>query len=153
MSNYRFGLCALGLAVGLSGCGGPMMAVKKEVISTENAPKAIGPYSQAIRVGNTVYLAGQIPIDPKTNQLLQGTIEQQTKLVMDNLGAVLAAAGMTFDHVVMAHCFLKDLNDFPKFNETYATYFKDNMPPGRATVQVARLPRDVLVEVSFIAVK
>ena len=153
MRHYRFSLCALALVAGLSGCGGMTMAVKKEVISTPDAPKAIGPYSQAIRVGNTVYLAGQIPIDPKTNQLLQGTIEEQTRLVMGNLAAVLKAAGLTFDNVVMAHCFLKDLNDFPKFNETYATYFKDNMPPGRATVQVARLPRDVLVEVAFIAVK
>ena len=152
MNHYRFGLCALGLAVGLSGCGAPM-ALKKEVISTPDAPKAIGPYSQAIRVGNTVFLAGQIPIDPKTNQLSQGTIEEQTRLVMANLGAVLTAAGMTFDNVVMATCFLKDLNDFPKFNDVYATYFKDQMPPGRATVQVARLPRDVLVEVAFIAVK
>ena len=153
MKHYRLSLYVLALATGLSGCGGMTMAVKKEVISTPDAPKAIGPYSQAIRVGNTVYLAGQIPIDPKTNQLLQGTIEEQTRLVMDNLAAVLKAAGMTFDNVVMAHCFLKDLNDFPKFNETYATYFKDNMPPARATVQVARLPRDVLVEVAFIAVK
>jgi len=108
------------------------MAVKKEVVSTENAPKAIR---------------------SKDQPTLQGTIEQQTRLVMDNLGAVLTAAGMTFDNGVMATCFLKDLNDFPKFNETYATYFKDNMPPGCATVQVARIPRDVLVEVAFIAVK
>ena len=151
MKQYRLSLCALALAAAVSGCG--MMGAKKEVISTPDAPKAIGPYSQAIRVGNTVYLAGQIPIDPKTNQVVQGTIEQQTRLVMDNLNAVLKAAGMTFDNVVMAHCFLKDLNDFPKFNETYATYFKDGMPPGRATVQVARLPRDVLVEVAFVAVK
>lgn len=151
MNNHRFGLCALGLAVVLSGCA--PMAVKKEVISTPDAPKAIGPYSQAIRVGNTVFLAGQIPIDPKTNQLSTGTIEEQTRLVMNNLAAVLTAAGMTFDNVVMANCFLKDLNDFPKFNDTYATYFKDQMPPARATVQVARLPRDVLVEVALIAVK
>ena len=151
MTNYRLGLGALGLAVVLSGCA--QMAVKKEVISTPDAPKAIGPYSQAIRVGNTVFLAGQIPIDPKTNQLSTGTIEEQTRLVMSNLGAVLTASGMTFDNVVMANCFLKDLNDFPKFNEVYATYFKDQMPPGRATVQVARLPRDVLVEVALVAVK
>jgi 2-iminobutanoate/2-iminopropanoate deaminase len=149
----RLNLCALALAVALSGCGGMMGGAKKEVIATPDAPKAIGPYSQAIRVGNTVYLAGQIPIDPKTNQLLQGTIEEQTRLVMNNLAAVLKAAGMSFDNVVMAHCFLKDLNDFAKFNETYATYFKDGMPPGRATVQAARLPRDVLVEVAFVAVK
>jgi 2-iminobutanoate/2-iminopropanoate deaminase len=153
VNHYRLSLCALAIAAALSGCGGMTMGMKKEVIATADAPKAIGPYSQAIRVGNTVYLAGQIPIDPRTNQLLQGTIEQQTKLVMDNLAAVLTAAGMTFDNVVMANCFLKDLNDFPKFNETYGTYFKDNMPPARATVQVARLPRDVLVEVALIAVK
>lgn len=152
MRHYQLSLCILALTAGLSACGG-MMPVKKEVIATADAPKAIGPYSQAIRVGNTVYLAGQIPIDPRTNQLLQGTIEEQTRLVMNNLGAVLTAAGMSFENVVMAHCFLKDLNDFPKFNETYATYFKDGMPPGRATVQVARLPRDVLVEVAFVAVK
>ena len=153
MKNSLLSLCTIALVAGLSGCGGTMVAMKKEVIATADAPKAIGPYSQAIRVGNTVYLAGQIPIDPKTNQLLQGTIEEQTRLVMSNLAAVLTAAGMNFDNVVMAHCFLKDLNDFPKFNETYATYFKDGMPPARATVQVARLPRDVLVEVAFVAVK
>ena len=124
---------ALALAAGLQACAAVDM--RKEVIATADAPKAIGPYSQAIRVGNTVYLAGQIPIDPKTNQLVQGTIEEQTRVVMGNLAAVLRAAGMDFGNVVMAHCFLKDLNDFPKFNETYATYFKDNMPPGRATTR------------------
>jgi 2-iminobutanoate/2-iminopropanoate deaminase len=151
--NYALILGAVAIGTSLSGCGGPMMAMKKEGISSPDAPKAIGPYSQAVKVGNTVYLAGQIPIDPKTNQVLQGTIEQQTQLVMSNLAAVLAASGMTFDDVVMANCFLKDLNDFAKFNETYATYFKGGVPPARATVQVARLPRDVLVEVAFVAVK
>ena len=107
MTNYRAKLCALALVAALSGCAGMTGGVKKEVIATPDAPKAIGPYSQAIRVGNTVYLAGQIPIDPKTNQVLQGTIEQQTRLVMANLGAVLKAAGMGFEHVVMAHCFLR----------------------------------------------
>jgi 2-iminobutanoate/2-iminopropanoate deaminase len=153
MKHSLFNLCMVALVAGLSGCASTTVAMKKEVIASADAPKAIGPYSQAIRIGNTVYLAGQIPIDPKTNQLLQGGIEEQTRLVMSNLAAVLAAAGMNFDNVVMAQCFLKDLNDFPKFNETYATYFKDGMPPARATVQVARLPRDVLVEVAFIAVK
>src|SRR5688500_7279499 len=153
MAKHGLILCALALAGALSGCAGMTGGAKKEVIATPDAPKAIGPYSQAIRVGDTVYLAGQIPIDPKTNQLVTGSIEQQTRVVMDNLGAVLKAAGMSFDNVVMAHCFLRDLNDFGKFNETYATYFKDGMPPGRATVQVARLPRDVAVEVAFVAVK
>jgi 2-iminobutanoate/2-iminopropanoate deaminase len=128
-------------------------AAEKQIISSPDAPKAIGPYSQAVMVGNTLYLAGQIPIDPKTNQVLQGTIEEQTRLVMNNLKAVLAAAGMDFSNVVLAQCFLKDLNDFPKFNEVYGTFFTDGKPPARATVQVARLPRDVAVEVAFVAVK
>ena len=123
------------------------------ILKPPGAITPTGPWSVGARAGNFVFVAGMRGIDPKTNQVLQGTIEQQTKLVMDNLGAVLKAANMSFDNVVMSHCFLKDLNDFAKFNETYATYFKDNMPPGRATVQVARLPRDVLVEVAFVAVK
>ncbi|HZA50437.1 MAG TPA: RidA family protein [Myxococcaceae bacterium] len=131
----------------------PNTAGEKKIISSTSAPKAIGPYSQAVMVGNTVYLAGQIPIDPQTNQVVQGTIEEQTRLVMENLRAVLTAAGMDFKNVVLAQCFLKDLADFPKFNEVYGTYFTDGKPPARATVQVARLPRDVAVEVALIAVK
>jgi 2-iminobutanoate/2-iminopropanoate deaminase len=133
----------------LAGC---TTAPTKEVISTKDAPAAIGPYSQAIRFGNTVYLAGQIPIDPKTNQLNTGSIEEQTRLVLDNLKAVLAAAGMTMDDVVSTSVFLKDLNDFGRMNAVYATYFKDK-PPARATVQVARLPRDVAIEISAVAAK
>jgi|GEM_PF-9282 2-iminobutanoate/2-iminopropanoate deaminase len=126
-------------------------AQEKKVISTPDAPQAIGPYSQAIRAGKTVYLAGQISIDPKTKQLVTGTIEEQTKLVLENLKAVLAADGLTMDHVVSTSVFLKDLNEFGKMNEVYGTYFK-NAPPARATVEVARLPRDVKVEISAIAV-
>jgi 2-iminobutanoate/2-iminopropanoate deaminase len=124
----------------------------KKVISTPNAPNAIGPYSQAIRAGKTLYLAGQIAIDPKTNQVMSnGTIEDQTRRVLDNLTAVLAADGLTMDHVVSTTVFLKDLNEFDKMNTVYATYFK-SAPPARATVEVARLPRDVKVEISAIAV-
>ncbi|AZO81120.1 reactive intermediate/imine deaminase [Bosea sp. Tri-49] len=125
----------------------------KTVISTPNAPEAIGPYSQAIRAGNTVFLAGQIPIDPKTKQLMKdASIEDQTKLVLDNLKAVLEADGLTMDNVVSTSVFMKDLNEFGKMNEVYATYFK-TAPPARATVEVARLPRDVKVEIGAIAVR
>jgi 2-iminobutanoate/2-iminopropanoate deaminase len=124
----------------------------KKVIATPTAPNAIGPYSQAIRTGKTLYLAGQIAIDPKTNQVLSnGTIEEQTRRVLDNLSAVLAADGLTMDNVVTTTVFLKDLNDFEKMNGVYATYFK-NAPPARATIEVARIPRDVKIEISAIAV-
>lgn len=130
---------------------GTAQAQEKKVISSPNAPEAIGPYSQAIRAGKTVYLAGQISIDPKTKQVVAGTIEEQTKLVLENLKAVLAADGLTMDNVVSTSVFLKDLNEFGKMNEVYGTYFK-TAPPARATVEVARLPRDVKVEISAIAV-
>lgn len=124
----------------------------KESVGTNDAPAAIGPYSQAIKVGNMLFLAGQISIDPKSGQMSTGSIEEQTKLTLENLKAVLAASGVTMDNVVSTSVFLKDLNDFAKMNTVYATFFKDN-PPARATVQVARLPRDALVEMSAIAVK
>jgi 2-iminobutanoate/2-iminopropanoate deaminase len=139
----------------LAGCahqGMQGMRMQPEVIATENAPKAIGPYSQAIKFGHTLYLAGQIPIDPKTNQVVVGTIEEETTLVLNNLKAVLEANGMTMANVVSTSVFMKDLNEFPKMNTVYGTYF-DKAPPARATVQVARLPRDVKVEISAIAVK
>ncbi len=136
-------------ALGITGCAA---TATKEVVATKDAPAAIGPYSQAIKFGNMLFLAGQIPIDPKTNQLNTGSIEEQTKLVLDNLKAVLAANGMTMDDVVSTTVFLKDLNEFGKMNAIYGSYFKDK-PPARATVQVARLPRDVLVEISAIAAK
>jgi 2-iminobutanoate/2-iminopropanoate deaminase len=107
----------------------------------------VGPYSQAIRAGGMVFLAGQIPIDPKTGQTNTGTIEEQTAQVFENLKAVLAAAGMTLDNVVSTTVYVKGLNDFAKLNAVYATYFKDK-PPARATVQVQRLPKDAAVEIS-----
>lgn len=127
-------------------------AAQNRVISTPNAPAAIGPYSQAIMAGNTLYLAGQIAIDPATNQVKSGTIEDETKLVLDNLRAVLEAAGMTMANIVSTTVFMADLNEFPRMNAVYATYFPQN-PPARATVQVARLPRDVKVEIAAIAVR
>lgn len=137
--------------VSLSACaqqGGAPRAV-----SSPDAPKAIGPYSQAVRAGNVLYLAGQIPIHPKTGELLKDApIEAQTRLVLDNLKAVLAADGMTMANVVSTTVYMKDLNDFAKMNEVYGTYFT-GVTPARATVQVARLPRDVAVEIGAIAVK
>jgi 2-iminobutanoate/2-iminopropanoate deaminase len=123
---------------------------EKEVISTEAAPEAIGPYSQGIMYGDLLFLAGQIPIDPESNELQLGTIEEQTTLVLDNLAAVLEAAGMSMENVLSTSVFLADLNDFPAMNAVYATYFETD-PPARATVEVSRLPRDVLIEISAIA--
>jgi 2-iminobutanoate/2-iminopropanoate deaminase len=125
----------------------------KKVISSTSAPEAIGPYSQAIRAGNMVFLAGQIPIDPQTKQLMKdASIEDQTKLVLNNLKAVLEADGLTMDNVVSTTVYMKDLNEFGKMNDVYATFFK-SAPPARATVEVARLPRDVKVEIGAIAVR
>lgn len=145
----RRAVLALSIPALLAGCAAPAV---KTVVSSPDAPAAIGPYSQAIRHGNTLYLAGQIPIDPKTNQLNTGSIEDQTKLVLENLKAVLAANGMTMDDVVSTSVFMRDLNEFARMNAVYATYFKDK-PPARATVQVARLPRDVAIEISAVAAK
>jgi 2-iminobutanoate/2-iminopropanoate deaminase len=127
-------------------------AAQNRVVATPAAPAAIGPYSQAILAGNTLYLAGQIAIDPATNQVKPGTIEEETKLVLDNLKAVVEAAGMTMANIVSTTVFMADLNEFPRMNAVYATYFPAN-PPARATVQVARLPRDVKIEIAAIAVR
>jgi 2-iminobutanoate/2-iminopropanoate deaminase len=124
----------------------------EHVISTPNAPEAIGPYSQAIQVGNTLYLAGQIAIDPETNEVVHGTIEEETRLVLDNLQAVVEAAGFSMADVVSTSVFLADLDEFPRMNAVYAEYFPE-APPARATVQVARLPRDVKIEISAIAAR
>ena len=124
----------------------------KQKIATDKAPQAIGPYSQAIRLGNLVFVSGQIPIDPKTGNLVQGDIEAQTKQVMENLKAIVATAGLTLSDALKATCFLKNMGDFAKFNGIYAGYFGDT-PPARETVEVARLPRDVLIEVSLICGK
>ncbi|EHP70503.1 MAG: RidA family protein [Metallosphaera yellowstonensis] len=122
----------------------------KEIVFTERAPKPIGPYSQAVKVGNTVYVSGQIPIDPVTNEIVKGGIEEQTRRVMENLRNVLEASGTSLENVVMAFVYLKDLRDFQKYNEVYASYFKERSP-ARVTVQVSALPRDALVEIAVIA--
>jgi 2-iminobutanoate/2-iminopropanoate deaminase len=123
----------------------------KKIISTSEAPAAVGPYSQAIRVGSTVYCAGQIPLDPNSGQIVSGGIETQTRRVLDNIGAVLRAEGLTLDEVVKTTIFLMDLADFQIVNEIYATYFKQQ-PPARSTVQVAGLPKGARVEIEVIAV-
>ena len=142
-------------AIALLALAGPADAQSagKEVISTPSAPEAIGPYSQAIKAGNMLFLAGQIAFDPKTNKLIEETdIEAQTRRVLENLKAVIEAAGMTMGDVVSTTVFMSDLNEFQKMNAVYATYFQEK-PPARATVQVSRLPRDVKVEIAAIAVK
>ncbi len=122
----------------------------KTVISVTGAPKAIGPYSQAIKFGNMLFTAGQIPIHPETNEIIAGDIRDQTERVMKNLEAVLASAGMSFTHVVKTTVYLSDLADFSAMNEVYALYFPDH-PPARSTVQVAKLPKDVGIEIDLIA--
>ena len=123
----------------------------KEIISTENAPSAIGPYSQAVKTGNMVFVSGQIPIDPKTGDFVSNEVAEQTEQVLKNLSAVLEAAGSSLNNVVKTTVFLADMNDFAAMNEIYAKYFSDNKP-ARATVQAARLPRDARVEIECIAI-
>ena len=125
----------------------------KRIISTPNAPAPIGPYNQAVLSGNTLYTSGQIAIDPKTGELFEGSIKEETQLVMENLKAVLAAAGMTFEDVVKTTIFVNKMNDFKAVNGVYATYFDEATAPARETVEVANLPKYVNVEISAIAVK
>ncbi|MBT3500966.1 MAG: RidA family protein [Candidatus Marinimicrobia bacterium] len=125
---------------------------KKEIISTSDAPEAIGPYSQAVRVGNTLYLSGQIAIDPIMGKLIQGSIEDQTHQVLKNIKAVLNATGFTLGDVVQSQVFLSDLNNYGAMNKIYASYFSID-PPARAAIQAARLPLDALIEIMVIAVK
>lgn len=122
----------------------------KETISTNNAPGAIGPYSQAVRVGGLVFCSGQIPIDPATGEFVSEAVSEQTEQVLKNLSEVLKAAGLGLDNVVKTTVFLSDMNDFAEMNEIYGRYFGDNKP-ARATVQAARLPRDAKVEIDCIA--
>ena len=124
----------------------------KKAIQTTKAPKAIGPYSQAIATDGMIFASGQIPIDPATGNLNTGSIEEQTRLVLNNLKAVLEEGGCTFDNVVKCTVFLEDMNDFSRMNEVYAQFFQAPYP-ARAAVQVARLPKDVKIEIEAIAVK
>ena len=122
----------------------------REAVSTPAAPAAIGPYSQAIKAGQLLFLSGQIPLDPATGNLVEGGVEAQTRQVFKNIEAILTAGGTSFDGVVTATVYLADMNDFAKVNEIYATYFS-SPAPARATVQVARLPKDCKVEIQVIA--
>ena len=121
----------------------------KKIISTDRAPAAIGPYSQAIRYGNLLFVSGQIALDPETGELVEGDIEVQTKQVLENLQAIIQEAGMSLQNVLKCSCFLKDMGDFVKFNGVYNSYFSESLP-ARETVEVGRLPKDVRVEVSAI---
>ena len=123
----------------------------KEIISTPNAPAAIGPYSQAVRAGSLLFVSGQIPLDPASGQLVENTIQAQAARSLENLKAILTQAGGTLDNVVKTIVFLKDMEDFVEMNRVYKTYFPENCP-ARSAVQVARLPKDVLVEIEAIAV-
>jgi 2-iminobutanoate/2-iminopropanoate deaminase len=122
----------------------------RQAVTTEAAPSAIGPYSQAIRAGSLLFVSGQVPIDPATGALVDGDIAAQTRQVLQNVGAILEAAGASFDHVVRTTVFLTDMNDFAAMNEVYATCFT-SPAPARATVQVSRLPKDARVEIDVIA--
>jgi len=122
----------------------------REVIATDQAPRAIGPYSQAIRAGNLLFCSGQIPIDPSTGEFVSGGVAEQTEQVMRNLSAVLKAGQSSFKQVVKTTVFLADMDDFTAMNEVYGRFFGEN-PPARATVQAARLPRDAKVEIEAIA--
>lgn len=124
--------------------------MQKTVISTNNSPAAIGPYSQAIRFNELVFVSGQIPIDPESGKVIKGNIKEQTKQVLENLKNILQAGGSSLQNVLRTTIFLSDMDDYAMVNETYAQYFESS-PPARSTVQVSRLPRDVHIEIDAIA--
>ncbi len=124
----------------------------KRAVSSANAPKAIGPYSPAVRAGNLLFVSGQVPIDPATGNMIDGDIAAQTRRVLDNVGALLEAGGVSFANVVRTTVFLADMNDFAAMNQVYGEYFREPYP-ARATVQVARLPKDSRVEIDVIAIR
>jgi 2-iminobutanoate/2-iminopropanoate deaminase len=124
--------------------------MKKEMVKTDKAPQAIGPYSQAVKAGNFVFCSGQIPLDPRTGSLVEGGVDVQTRRVLENLEAVLSAAGSSLGQVLKTTVFLKDMNSFTEMNSVYGEFFKET-PPARATVEVSRLPKDVLVEIEVVA--
>ena len=121
----------------------------KKIISTDNAPAAIGPYSQAVQYGDLLFVSGQIPLDPQTGELVEGAIEVQTRRVMENLKDIIESTGMNLQNVLKCSCFLSSMDNFVKFNSVYDEYFQESLP-ARETVEVGRLPKDVLVEVSAI---
>ena len=125
--------------------------MKHQVVHTDNAPKAIGPYSQAVKAGNMLFVSGQVPFVPETMEIVEGDVKAQTAQSLKNVQAILAEAGLDFSHVVKSTVFIKDMNEFAKINEVYAEFFGENKP-ARACVEVARLPKDVKVEIEVIAV-
>jgi len=125
--------------------------MNKTVINTSNAPAPIGPYNQAILTGNTLYVSGQIPIDPSSGEMIVNSIEEETRMVMTNLGKILEKAGLDYNNVVKCTIFVNDMNNFALVNEVYGSFFSEN-PPSRETVEVSRLPKDARVEISCIAV-
>ncbi len=127
--------------------------MKKEIITTLNAPAPIGPYNQAVKAGNTLYISGQIPLIAGTMDLLNGTIKEETQLVMENLQSILDAAGMTFENVVKSSIFIDDMKNFGEVNQVYGAYFDNDTAPARETVAVKTLPKSVRIEISMIAVK
>jgi 2-iminobutanoate/2-iminopropanoate deaminase len=143
----------MGCVVALVQAAPPADPPRHQAIRTEGAPAAIGPYSQAVQVGDVVYLAGQIGMDPASGKLVDGGIEAQTRQTLDNLGAVLKEAGLDYDNVVRATVFLSDLSHFQAMNGIYKEYFKSDHPPARSTVQVVAIPRGALVEIDLIAMK
>lgn len=124
----------------------------KEIINTKNAPAPIGPYNQAVKAGNTLYISGQIPLTPSTMELFSGTIKEETELVMQSLNSILEEAGMNFENVVKTTIFIDDMNNFQYVNEVYGKYFQDENAPARETVAVKTLPKSVRIEISMIAV-
>ncbi len=126
--------------------------MEREIVNTDKAPQAIGPYSQAVVAGSMLFVSGQIPLDPKTGSIIQGDIKMQTRQVMENAGAILAAGGASYSTVVKTTIYLKNMSDFGAVNEVYAGYFPAD-PPARATIQAAGLPKDVGVEIDFVALK
>jgi len=127
--------------------------VKKEIITTLNAPAPIGPYNQAVKTGNTLYISGQIPLKASSMELLNGTIKEETQLVMENLQSILDTAGMTFENVVKSSIFIDDMKNFGEVNQVYGAYFDNDTAPARETVAVKTLPKSVRIEISMIAVK
>lgn len=125
----------------------------KKIIQTTKAPAPIGPYNQAVLIKDTLYISGQIPIDPATGELVEGDIQKETRQSMENLKAILEEAGMTFEHVIKSSIFIKDMNQFAQINAVYGSYFDEATAPARETVEVANLPKFVNVEISMIAVK
>ncbi len=140
------------LILALVNCGGQEKALEREVIVTAHAPAAIGPYSQGIRVGNRLYLAGQLGLDPKTREFVEGGFEAQARQALQNLKAVLTAADFSLTDVVQCQVFLKDVENYGLFNKVYKEFFKKDFP-ARAVLEVARIPKDGLVEIMMVAVK